>query len=234
MTRSRTNIGSATLLATTMTLTLCALPANAAPSGTPHSNTSEASDVFESAPELGSSEEILSRDSRETQTILNSLPKERRRALDREISQGPDDLTYPNPEEPSDRNPNKSLADRWMFSTGLNEFISFRAWNYTRHPAFDWNTDLCTTRFMKPVAARYANYFRNACIRHDFGYRNYGRGGKLKLDPTETGRSRLDSRFYTDMHFIANAQSNPAIRSDLNIGATAFYKAVRTFGRSAF
>jgi hypothetical protein len=74
---------------------------------------------------------------------------------------------------------------------------SYNAWNAARQNqaawsayGFDWSTDYCTTSPDNPFGFP----FKDACARHDFGYRNYKAAGSF-----EANKSRLDSAFYADL-----------------------------------
>ncbi|MFI0417414.1 phospholipase A2 [Spongiactinospora sp. 9N601] len=91
---------------------------------------------------------------------------------------------------------------------------------------FDWTTDGCTA-----TPPRQARRFRQACEQHDFGYRNYGRGG-LALWPEEDGRKWIDSRFLTEMRAICRDRHDGA--DWCRDQARVLYDAVRLFGRFAY
>lgn len=79
-------------------------------------------------------------------------------------------------------------------------------------------------------------YFKDACIQHDFAYRNYGRSdGGLGLALTEAARSYADERFRVEMNRSCEAWAIPATTAEdcLNQAALA-YTAVRSEGSNAF
>ncbi|MFF7647713.1 phospholipase A2 [Streptomyces canus] len=107
---------------------------------------------------------------------------------------------------------------------------SYDAWNAARQNqaawsayAFDWSTDYCTTSPDNPFGFP----FKNACARHDFGYRNYKAAGTFEAD-----KSRLDSAFYADLKRVCATYSG-ASRSACDATAWTYYQAVSVFGNSA-
>lgn len=79
-------------------------------------------------------------------------------------------------------------------------------------------------------------YFKDACIQHDFAYRNYGKSdGGLGLALTEEARLYADERFRVEMHRSCEEWAIPATTAEdcLNQAALA-YTAVRTEGSNAF
>ena len=57
---------------------------------------------------------------------------------------------------------------------------------------FDWTSDGCSAG---PVAPVFEDFLDQACLRHDFAYRNYG---QLGLDPSDDIRRRVDEQLATD------------------------------------
>ncbi|MBC9727098.1 phospholipase [Streptomyces sp. TRM68367] len=107
---------------------------------------------------------------------------------------------------------------------------SYAAWNTARENqaawsayGFDWSTDYCTTSPDNPFGFP----FKNACARHDFGYRNYKAAGAF-----EANKSRLDSAFYADLKRVCATYSG-ASRSTCDATAWTYYQAVSAFGNSA-
>jgi Prokaryotic phospholipase A2 len=86
------------------------------------------------------------------------------------------------------------------------EQLMFRApmWSFlqvTRDPWFDWSTDLCSAPLVGSTGRSFD--FRDACRRHDFGYRNlrllerrYGSGSTYW---NRTSRKRVDRQLLSDM-----------------------------------
>jgi hypothetical protein len=68
---------------------------------------------------------------------------------------------------------------------------------------FDWESDGCSAG---PLAGRVDDRLEEACLRHDFAYRNFG---NLFYDPTDSVRKRADEQLAEDA--IALGQSRLAI-----------------------
>ncbi|MEV0322782.1 phospholipase A2 [Streptomyces sp. NPDC050658] len=78
--------------------------------------------------------------------------------------------------------------------------------NHPHDPPFDWTNDGCT---WWPDGI-----FFEACAQHDFGYRNYGNHGTLKLSATPETKAWIDEHFWHQMraaclenHAAGTAQS---------------------------
>lgn len=118
-----------------------------------------------------------------------------------------------------------------MFNQSLQYFINFRAWYHQKYPGLEWESDGCSVPFpLSGISSAYMKAFQNPCVRHDFGYRNYGTKSKLKLSPTEAGRKVIDDKFLADMQGVAASAKPPATRDAYYVAAGAFYQAVRSFG----
>ncbi|STD13990.1 Prokaryotic phospholipase A2 [Dermatophilus congolensis] len=120
-------------------------------------------------------------------------------------------------------------ASAWMFQTPLSEFISFRE-KELRNPknkAFVWTTDGCSVPL--GMGKGWSKKFYNPCVRHDFGYRNFGPKGPLNLGASNFKKSRkkIDAQFLKDMESVARGFAGRA-------AARAFYGAVRAGGKSHF
>ncbi|WP_022927751.1 phospholipase A2 [Patulibacter americanus] len=91
----------------------------------------------------------------------------------------------------------------------------------------------------KPVSY-YAGLFQKSCDRHDFGYRNYGSNSDgLKLDPTESRRASIDTRFGSNMDHqceeIFDREYVEALQRGLCFkAADAFQTAVQQQGQDHF
>jgi hypothetical protein len=112
------------------------------------------------------------------------------------------------------------LADRYM-ETNLDDFIEARA-SPIRDERLDWSTDECSAPLVGSTGLSFD--FTDACLRHDFGYRNY-----KKLGVFDDKKDAVDDRFLDDM------KDHCASRSVLLQGrcyawAYTFYGAVRQFG----
>ncbi|AXK36476.1 hypothetical protein DVA86_31780 [Streptomyces armeniacus] len=85
---------------------------------------------------------------------------------------------------------------------------------------FDWSTDKCSSSPDNPFGFP----FENACIRHDFGYRNYKAVGQF-----DANKSRLDSAFYEDLKRVCNGYSG-AQKTACDGLAWTYYQAVSAVG----
>lgn len=117
---------------------------------------------------------------------------------------------------------------RLSFSVSLPVFSATRA---TGDPRFDWTTDGCSAPLVGDTGLSFN--FREACVRHDFGYRNlkllesrYGRGHTYW---NSTNRKRVDQQFLTDMKQHCRGRSLP-LRPTCNWWADIFFTAVRIAG----
>ena len=96
---------------------------------------------------------------------------------------------------------------------------------------FDWSSDLCSAPLVGSTGRTFD--FRASCRRHDFGYRNlqllerrYGSGATYW---NVTSRSRVDSRFRTDMR--QHCASRPWYdQPTCSAWAETYYYAVRVAG----
>ncbi|CAL9613949.1 hypothetical protein SUDANB21_05705 [Streptomyces sp. enrichment culture] len=107
---------------------------------------------------------------------------------------------------------------------------SYNAWYAARQNqsawsayGFDWSTDYCTTSPDNPFGFP----FKNACARHDFGYRNYEAAGTFWAD-----KDRVDSAFHADLERVCSTYSG-AQAAACNATAWTYYQAVVVFGGSA-
>ncbi len=109
----------------------------------------------------------------------------------------------------------------------------------------NWTNDGCSIPTKALVAAavvspatflamlKYERVFQHSCDRHDFGYRNYGKNTKtsgphLKLDPTQSRKNSIDSKFYSNMKLQCDRDYGfPYIsRTACKVAARGFYLAV--------
>ncbi|MFD4634680.1 phospholipase A2 [Streptomyces sp. NPDC058284] len=79
----------------------------------------------------------------------------------------------------------RAEADRLM-NLGALEYA-----HQPHNPPYDWSNDGCT---WWPDGI-----FYGACAQHDFGYRNYGNHGALKLSPTPETKAWIDEHFWHQM-----------------------------------
>jgi Prokaryotic phospholipase A2 len=121
------------------------------------------------------------------------------------------------------KRPAEETVDRYM-AASLDEFLAYRA-SPRRDPRLDWSTDLCSAPI---VGSRGESFdFTQACLRHDFGYRNYGRLGLF-----DNRRKAVDERFLADMRdHCATRLAWELVRC--MAWARRFYLGVRAFGWAA-
>ena len=90
-------------------------------------------------------------------------------------------------------------------------------------PSLDWTTDGCSA----PVVGNEGRSFNftQACVRHDFGYRNIKRLGQF----TENVRAKIDEQFHRDLETSCATQLRTRKIRCL-IWAETFFVAVRATG----
>jgi hypothetical protein len=121
--------------------------------------------------------------------------------------------------EPAPR-PALSVVERLM-GGNLEAFLAYRD-SAARDPRLDYSTDECTAPI---VGSRGPSFdFTEACLRHDFGYRNYGRLGVL-----DERREEVDDRFLRDMQAHCAARPSSQMIACFT-WAGDFHRAVRAFG----
>lgn len=115
------------------------------------------------------------------------------------------------------------VIDHVMFDLDLVTFIRQRSRLRRTYPQLDWTTDGCSAPIVGESGRSFN--FRNACIRHDFGYRNY----KAREMFTTDSRTHLDGQFRIDL----DALCAPKVRTfKVRCAAWAeiFFAAVRAGG----
>ncbi|MGW1105646.1 phospholipase [Streptomyces sp. NPDC002540] len=116
-----------------------------------------------------------------------------------------------------------AVLARWTQSgaTSYDAFFAARADQgaWTAY-GFDWSTDYCTTSPDNPLGFP----FRNACARHDFGYRNYKAAGSFGAN-----KSRLDDAFYGDLKRVCATYSGVK-KATCDATAWTYYQAVDKLG----
>lgn len=122
-------------------------------------------------------------------------------------------------------------TDRLVFRASMTDFLSARASGFGG-TSLDWSTDGCSVGpIPEPNRSQPRGYdFRGACWRHDFGYRNYKRQGRL----TEDARQRIDDRFHRAMYDVCDQYSGwRAYRGvECRRIADVFYAVVRACGQN--
>lgn len=121
-----------------------------------------------------------------------------------------------------------TYVSRLSFSVSLSTFSVSRA---TGDRWFDWTTDGCSAPLIGDTGRSFN--FREACIRHDFGYRNlkllerrYGTG---RTYWNATNRKRVDQQFLADLKLHCRGRALP-LRPTCQWWADIFYGAVRIAG----
>jgi len=120
------------------------------------------------------------------------------------------------------RSPQEVVDGR--MASSLERFLAHRR-SLARDPRLDWSTDRCSAPL---VGSRGQSFdFTDACRRHDFGYRNYGRLGLF-----EARRRAVDERFLADMRDHCATRPRWEMVRCL-AWARTFYLGVRAFGWAA-
>jgi hypothetical protein len=115
------------------------------------------------------------------------------------------------------------IVDRYI-EADLGDFLAYRA-SSDRDRRLDWSTDECSAPIVGSTGASFD--FTDACLRHDFGYRNYRRLGLF-----EERKPLVDDRFLSDMR--AHCATRAADELDrCDAWARTFYLAVRHLGHLA-
>ena len=110
-----------------------------------------------------------------------------------------------------------------MFELDLASFIRQRPMLRRSNPQLNWTTDGCSAPIVGESGRSFN--FRNACIRHDFGYRNY----KANDVFTPDSRLRLDEQFRRDLHALC-APKIRTFKVRCAVWAEIFFAAVRSAG----
>lgn len=110
-----------------------------------------------------------------------------------------------------------------IFELDLHTFIRQRPKLRRSYPHLNWTSDGCSAPIVGESGRSFN--FRNACIRHDFGYRNY----KSRELFTADSRLRLDEQFRQDLHTLC-APKLRTFKIRCAAWAEIFYAAVRSAG----
>lgn len=132
--------------------------------------------------------------------------------------------TYTVPAERAVQPSRKAAVDNYMSMSMAN----FQAANRSAPAPYNWTDDGCSNSPDKPGGFN----FLPSCQRHDFGYRNYGKGA-VKASPTDATRLAVDNRLRSDLTNECNKYSGGQ-RTDCLGYASTFYAAVRTAGGKSF
>lgn len=111
-------------------------------------------------------------------------------------------------------------VDRYI-DAPLEEFLEYRD-SAGRDERLDWSTDECSAPVVGSTGISFD--FTNACLRHDFGYRN-----TKALGLFDQRKAEIDNRFLADMKDHCATRS-VFLQSSCYRWAYTFYHAVRRFG----
>lgn len=114
----------------------------------------------------------------------------------------------------------RARLEQLLFELPLTEFMAVREQEGRSgvDRAFDWETDGCSGGPLTPVLdARLGA----ACVRHDFGYRNFG---QLAYEPTDDLRRRVDEQLAVDAAVLGQAGLASGLADSLQrFAAPVFY-----------
>ncbi|MEY4339280.1 MAG: hypothetical protein RLZ14_1130 [Actinomycetota bacterium] len=121
-----------------------------------------------------------------------------------------------------------AFVHRQVFGLPLLDFLAHRPGG---DPWFDWSTDGCSAAMLG--SSGHSHDFRDACVRHDFAYRNL----KLLERRYGTGRSYWNSasRKQVDLQFRADMRAHCKrrgwlLRLPCYAWAEVYYRGVRLLG----
>jgi hypothetical protein len=101
-------------------------------------------------------------------------------------------------------------------------------------PPFNWHDDGCSAWGQLGV---FSLVFDGPCKQHDFGYRNFGRGG-LALSPNEDVRAWIDDRLQKEMQRACDSKFGSLwatqIKNECYAEAEGTWRAVRLLGGGSF
>ncbi len=147
---------------------------------------------------------------------------------------------------PTDREIARSIVDAVAFEDVYGPKYGF--WKAHPFKGISWSTNGCSV----PTSLLKANYktlivgfsldyysgvFKKSCDRHDFGYRNYGKG--LQLERTDVQRAKIDRKLSDNMDLQCKKRFGHKVleyaqRKTCFRVSGLFYRAVRAFGGSKF
>jgi hypothetical protein len=100
----------------------------------------------------------------------------------------------------------------------LDDFTAVQSHINSKADGLDWSTDGCSSPGLDSVD----KIFLKACVRHDFGNRNFGpKHGNL--DPSATSLDRVNQTFLADMLAICAQRGNSG---SCRAAANSYYQAV--------
>ena len=117
----------------------------------------------------------------------------------------------------------RQVVDRAVFELSLRDVVRARMSLRREHRHLDWTTDYCSA----PVVGNEGRSFnfRNACMRHDFAYRNYRRLGVLDAPM----RDAVDDVFHGDL-VSSCLPKRVSLRLRCLAWAEVFFEMVRVAG----
>lgn len=118
----------------------------------------------------------------------------------------------------------KAAAEKYAFTMSLPDFLRTKA-KKPYDAVLDWGDDKCSAPFMKSGLDA---MFGDACKRHDFGYRNFGKGPTFG-DNAAT-KKRIDDKLLWDMNWICTTRF--AGSDSCRAIAAGVYTVLRTQGKS--
>jgi hypothetical protein len=123
-----------------------------------------------------------------------------------------------------------------MLAMPLGEFLELREDRAGRAGSaiFDWSSDGCTSFIPVPGRFLQARFkmFAPACVRHDWGYRNFGSVNIRGFDANEERRRAVDERMRSDMFEICEREEPDSMRC--RIDAMLVHRGVRLGGHLSF
>ena len=118
-----------------------------------------------------------------------------------------------------------------LMEVDLPQFLRARSRADQTLGIYEWSQDGCSAPDVKNV--NYFNrVFKDACIRHDFGYRNFGPGPNMGqwMDPRDSRRNYVDRQFDADMDWTCRTRPLSITRRRCLQVADVYYTAVRRLG----
>lgn len=88
-------------------------------------------------------------------------------------------------------------------SAALEEFLQVRAQNI--YP-YSFDSDGCSVPPELRSASPYDERFIDACMRHDFGYQNFGR--RLEISQNEATKDQVNDQFEVDMRAVCDTNND--------------------------
>jgi hypothetical protein len=118
-----------------------------------------------------------------------------------------------------------------VFGLQLADFVAVRQARSSDQVSdlLDWSSDGCSGGFLTPESID--GLFGDACLRHDFGYRNFRKGPRI--DPSPARKQRIDDVFLADLLATCEAKGQPQVQwragisADCPRTARVMYSAVR-------